>query len=184
MRGEGTERHLTADEIVERVFPSGDRPVAVPENLSTCSPCQARVAQLREAWLLDRGAVAGVVDSLPESFWESQVEAVSRSVAENDPSRAVETGLPTGRVRLFPSASRRILRHPVLAAGSLAAALLLVAGITVGRLHKATEVAQQVPTARPSLSPADKADDELLRSVDRLLREDSPVSSLVPEDSL
>jgi len=50
-------RHLTSDEIAEHVFPGDDRPVAVPEHLAACATCQERVATLREAWLLDRGAV-------------------------------------------------------------------------------------------------------------------------------
>ena len=67
-------RHLSADEIVERVFPADDRPAAVPGHLATCVACQERVAGLREAWLLDRGAVSGAVDDLPSGFWGAQAE--------------------------------------------------------------------------------------------------------------
>ena len=104
-------RHLDADEIVERVFPADDRPVAVPEHLATCAECQERVANLREAWLLDRGAVSGAVDDLPSGFWEAQTAATMA---------AVRTQAAAPEVRVFPARARGILRHPVMAFSSLA----------------------------------------------------------------
>ncbi len=179
------ERHLTPDEIVERVFPGDDRPAAVPAHLSACTECQTRVALLREAWLLDRGAVDGVVDALPETFWEAQRGAILSAV-EGDaaPAQASFSG-----VLPFPASVRRgrLLRHPVLAFGSLAAALLLVAGISFTRLY-APEPAGPGPAAAntPVLSSSpssDQSDDELLLSIERVLGEDPACTSLVPDET-
>jgi hypothetical protein len=179
-----TDRHLTPDEIVERVFPGDDRPSAVPAHLAACAECQARVARLREAWLLDRGAVAGVVDALPETFWETQRGTILRTL-EGDAAPATAAG---GGLRPFPASVKRgpLLRHPVLALGSLAAALTLVAGISFTRLYAPRptgEVPQAVHT--PVLSgspPSDQSDDELLLSIERVLREDPACTSLVSDE--
>jgi hypothetical protein len=176
------ESHLTPDEIVERVFPSGDRPETVPAHLGTCSACQSKVARLREAWLLDRGAVSGVVDSIPASFWEAQ-RATILSKLEAD-----ETEDPLDVTPFPPPANRgAFLRHPVLVAGTLAAALLLVAGITVNRLNAprpAGRVAVSATPAATAVSTGDHADDELLLSIDRILSQESSFASLVPEETL
>src|SRR5262249_35094347 len=65
-------RHLTPDEIVDRLFPSGDEPVPVALHLAACSECQEKLGRVRDAWILDRGVVAGAVEALPSSFWEAQ----------------------------------------------------------------------------------------------------------------
>jgi len=168
-------RHLTPDEIVERVFPGGDRPAAVPEHLVTCVTCQERVATLREAWLLDRGAVSGAVDDLPSGFWEAQAAAAMAAVRAEDPEQA-----PAADVRVFPSRMRGILRHPALALSSLAAALLLVAGLSQLRFSSTAPVVQ---TANTSAPVTDASDDELLVSVDRAL-EDSSLAGFIVEETL
>jgi hypothetical protein len=182
------ESHLTPDEIVERVFPSGDRPEAVPAHLATCPACQSKVARLREAWLLDRGAVSGVVDSIPAAFWEAQRASILGKIESGDADD--ENGTVTGAsVRPFPAPSRRgaLLRHPLLAAGSLAAALVLVAGITMSRLNPPAasgRVAASATPAAPAVSSRDHADDELLLSIDGILSQESPYASLLSEETL
>jgi len=175
--------HLTPDEIVERVFPGAEGPSAVPAHLAGCETCQARVAQLREAWLLDRGAVDGVVEALPEPFWEAQRAAVLRTIeGASAPVRSETSG-----IRPFPAVVRKplLLRHPVLALGSLAAALALVGIVSVNRFGGPSP-APPVPSAMAtpvvqSTSPGDQADDELLLSIDSLLREEPTFTSLVPD---
>lgn len=177
------ERHLTPDEIIERVFPGDEGPSAIPAHLATCETCQARVARLREAWLLDRGAVDGVVEALPEPFWEAQRAAVLRTIGGvSAPVRPETSG-----IRPFPAVVRkpRLLRHPVLALGSLAAALALVGIVSVNRFGGPSP-ANQIPSAMATpvvlgTSPADQADDELLLSIDSLLREEPTYTSLVPD---
>jgi anti-sigma factor RsiW len=176
-------RHLTPDEIVERVFPVDDRTSAVPEHLGTCAACQERVATLRDAWLLDRGAVSGAVDDLPPGFWEAQAAATMASV------RAAAPGDVPSDVKVFPSRMRGILRHPALAVSSLAAALLLVGGISLVRsgstappVHTASVKANDVRERTP-VAANDASDDELLVSVDRAL-EDSSLADLVVEETL
>jgi hypothetical protein len=177
------ERHLTADEIVERVFPGDEGPSAVPAHLAACETCQARVARLREAWLLDRGAVDGLVEALPESFWEGQRAAVLRTIE----GASVPVRPDTSGIRPFPAVVRRprLLRHPVLALGSLAAALALVGVVSVDRFGgpspaPAVPSAMATPAVRGA-SPGDRADDELLLSIDSLLGEEPAYTSLVPD---
>lgn len=179
------ERHLTADEIVASVFPSGDGPSEVPPHLAACGDCQARVSRLREAWLLDRGAVEGAVEALPEPFWEAQRAAILRTIeGAAEPIRPATSG-----IRPFPAAGRKrhALRHPAVAFGSLAAALALVAVLSVPRFRAPSPpapvpqaMATPVVLAAPS---ADQADEELLLSIDRLLSEEPAFASLVPDET-
>jgi hypothetical protein len=169
-------RHLTADEILERVFPDEGRPSAVPAHLAGCAGCQERVARLREAWLLDRGAVAGAVESLPESFWTSQAERTMEEIRTGAASRA---GAPAGARAFRP----RLLRHPFLAFGSLAAALVLVATVTMSHFSTDAPVVQNVTVERPTPSPVDTSDEELLRAIDRVL-DDSSLVRASAEDVL
>jgi hypothetical protein len=174
-------RHLTSDEIVERVFPGDDRPAAVPEHLATCAACQERVATLHDAWLLDRGAVSGVVDDLPAAFWEAQVAATMETVRAG-----VSEEAPVAEVRVFPARLRGILRHPMLALSSLAAALLLVGGLSLLHSGSTVPAAQTAAIDNKEKTPAivnDASDDELLISIDRAL-EDSSLAGLIVEETL
>ncbi len=170
--------HLTPDEIVARVFPVGEGAAPVPLHLAVCPECQARVAKLREAWLLDRGAVDGAIEAIPEGAWEAQAAATMARVH-------AEAARPP-KAHPFPFPFRPvILRHPAAALGSVAAALALVAGLTFLRPQAAPVRAPERVTATTDPSaltePGDVKDDELLRSVDQTLAEDAPFSSLVPE---
>jgi anti-sigma factor RsiW len=164
--------HLTADEIVARVFPEEGGPAAVPSHLAGCAACQERVARLREAWLLDRGAVSGYVDGLPESFWSAQAERTMeeiRSVAA--PAAAVRTFRPSP------------VRHPFLAFGSIAAALVLVATATLSHVASVPPAVPVAAVERPTPSPVDRSDEELLNAIDRVL-DDSSLARLAGEESL
>ena len=161
-------RHLTPDEIVERVFPADDRPVAVPGHLATCAECQEQVAELREAWLLDRGAVSGAVDDLPSGFWETQAAATMAAVRSG---AAVEDAHPGTEVRVIPARARGILRHPVLA---------------LVRSHGAAPALRTAAVTSMEATPAlvnDASDDELLVSIDRVL-EDSSLAGFPVEETL
>jgi anti-sigma factor RsiW len=168
--------HLSADEIVARVFPEDGGPAAVPPHLAGCTACQERVARLREAWLLDRGAVSGYVDGLPESFWTAQAERTMEEIR----SGAAPLAASSAEARAFRP---RLLRHPFLAFGSLAAALILVATVTVSHIATKAPVVQSAVVERPTPSPVDRSDEELLRAIDRVL-DDSSLSRLAPEDTL
>lgn len=117
-------RHLTDDEIVDRVFPSTEG-APVPLHLAACSECQARVARLREGWLLDRGAVEGAVDAIAPQAWETQAASVMSRVRD-EASRPAKPVFPF-RLR-WPD---HLVRRPVLALSSVAAALALVTVMTV-----------------------------------------------------
>ena len=177
-------RHLTPDEIVDRVFPAGDRAGAVPEHLANCAACQERVAALHDAWLLDRGAVSGAVDDLPPGFWEAQAAATMAGVRACAPADA-----PAPGVVVFPSRMHGILRHPALALSSLAAALLVVGGLSLLRsgptappVQRAAVTASEAKEKTP-VAVNDASDDELLVSVDRAL-EDSSLAGFVVEEAL
>lgn len=175
-------RHMTEDEVVNRVFPVEEGPAPIPIHQAVCPECQQRVAKLREAFLLDRGAVTGFVESLPAEAWTAQRRAIMRRVTELAAFDAEERATP------FPARfTRSILHRPVLAVGSLAAALALVAGLTVlrsdpdaGAAGSAAVTVAQADGAN-GLAPADRDDDELLRSVDSILSTESPYGSLLPE---
>lgn len=171
-------RHLSEEEIVGRVFPASEG-VPVPLHLAVCSECQARVALLREAWLLDRGAVEGTVDAVPDAAWREQTAAVMSTVREE----AVRPRTVMNFVLRWPT---HLVRRPVLAVLSVAAAVVLVAGLTLLRpgsvpVPQNAAVSPAAATAS-SLSSADASDDELLREVDRLVSSDLPLSDLVPTD--
>ena len=182
-------RHLTPDEIVDRVFPADEQPAPVPLHLAACPDCQEKVSQLREAWLLDRGAVGGLVESIPDAFWNAQTASIV--AAASAPAGAegfAPRVLPFGFRPLPFSISTSFLRRPALAFGSLAAAVALVAAVTYNRLHtkplpavaeNTTHVASATPAA--PTDETDKRDDELLRSIDDLLADDGPLASLVPQ---
>jgi hypothetical protein len=176
-------RHLGSDEIVERVFPADDRPAAVPDHLATCADCQERVANLREAWLLDRGAVSGAVDDLPPDFWQAQTAATMAAVRSG---AAVADAPPGAEIRVFPARARGILRHPVLAFSSLAAALLLVGGLSLVRSRATPPAVRTAAATSAERTPAlvnDASDDELLVSIDRVL-EDSSFAGFPGEETL
>lgn len=179
------DRHLSPDEIVERVFPGDDRPSAVPEHLAGCEECQTKVTRLREAWRLDRGAVDGFVDGLPESFWEAERAAILAAVEGHAvPARPVTSGILP-----FPAAvpRRRLFRHPFLALGGLAAAAALVAVLSVDRPGSRSvpvPVPQAMTTPVTTGVPAvDKADDEFLLSIERILHEEPAYTTLVPDEA-
>jgi len=177
-------RHLSAEEIVDRVFPSNEGPIPVPLHLAACPDCQARVAGVRESWLMDRGAVTGAVEALPPAFWEAQSQSILQ-VITSEPARDAVSPFP-----LLPASfSKSFFRRPVLAFGSLAAALALVAAISFSRTNHVTIGQQKAvpPTAVPASverqAEQDKQDDELLRTVDSLLDEDPPLTSLLPQEA-
>lgn len=176
-------RHMTDDEVVNRVFPVEEGPAPIPIHQAVCPECQQRVAKLREAFLLDRGAVTGVVESLPGEFWAAQRRAVMGRISELAALEAEAKATP------FPSRfTRSILARPALAVGSLAAALALVAGLTVLRSSPdpglpagGTTVAAGSANGPAGLPEVDRDDDELLRSVDSVLSTEAPHEALLPE---
>jgi len=176
-------RHLTGEEVVNRVFPADEGAAPIPIHQAVCPECQERVAKLREAFLLDRGAVAGVVESLPPEFWAAQRRAVMGRISEAAARDVEERATP------FPARfTRSILHRPALAVGSLAAALALVAGLTVLRSGPdpaagaaGGAVATVAVNGSAELSASDRDDDELLKSIDSVLTSEAAHEALLPE---
>ncbi len=176
------ERHLTSEEIVARVFPINEGAVPVPLHLSVCSECQAKVGRLREAWLLDKGAVDGVLDEIPPAFWDEQRSSILSRVRD-------EAATAPGTASFPLRWSARVMRRPAVAAASLAAALALVAGISVLRpygtrvgLPASTATVVRATVSSDFANAADVRDDELLQGVDQALSEELPFRSLIPEE--
>ena len=176
-------RHLTDDEIVGRVFPVEEGPAPIPIHQAVCPECQQRVAKLRDAFLLDRGVVTGVVESLPAEFWSAQRRAVMGRVSELAEAGADE------KPAAFPARfTRSILHRPALAFGSLAAALALVAGLTVlrggteaGSPSGVATVAAASAAGPEGLPAVDRDDDELLRAIDTALSGEAAHEAILPE---
>lgn len=173
-------RHLTPDEIIARVFPVDEGASPVPMHLAVCPECQSKVARLREGFLLDRGALVGGVEAYPDAFWSVQSAAIMDTVA------SVDRVAPETNVRPFPLSFRgSFLRRPEIAVGSIAAALILVAGLSILKPGHSRISDARRPTVAPALQPAettgDRSDDQLLRDIDHLLDQDAPYAALVPE---
>jgi hypothetical protein len=177
--------HLTRDEVVARVFPVHEGAVPVPLHLSVCPECQAKVARLRVASLLDRGAVEGVVEEIPDAFWDRQRAVVLARVRD-------EAAAPPSSIASLPFRFKAtVMRRPAVASASLAAALVLVAGITFLRPRPAPVAApESAPVATEAetfpgglATAADARDDELLCGVDTALSEEVPFRSLIPEEA-
>ncbi len=176
-------RHLTEDEVVGRIFPVEEGPAPIPIHQAVCPECQQRVAKLREAFLLDRGAITGVVEALPGDFWSGQRKAILGRISELAAVEAEQNATP------FPARfTRSILHRRALAFGSLAAALALVAGLTILRdgndagPSAGVATVAALPASGPAgLSAADRDDDELLRAVDSVLSTEASHEALLPE---
>ena len=179
-------RHLTSEEIVARVFPVHEGGLPVPLHLSVCPECQEKVGRLRESWLLDKGAVAGVLEEIPPGFWEEQRSSILSRVQD-------EAGKSIGLAPFPLRWTARAVRRPAVAAACLAAALALVAGISTfwphgARVAPASSTAMATATAPRSaastdlVNAADVRDDELLRGVDQSLSEDVSFRPLIPEE--
>jgi hypothetical protein len=174
---------MTDEEIVARVFPVEEGPAPIPMHQAVCPECQQRVAKLREAFLLDRGVVTGVVESLPGDFWAAQRRSILGRISELAVVEAEQKATP------FPARfTRSILHRPALAFGSLAAALALVAGLTVlrggseaGPSTGTATVADALAGAPTGLSAVDREDDELLREVDSVLSNEESYGAILPE---
>jgi hypothetical protein len=181
------ERHLTTEEIVARVFPVHEGAAPVPLHLSVCAECQGKVARLREAWILDKGGVQGVMEGIPPSSWGEQRSAILARVRDEAASASAPAPFPLRW-------TVRAVRQPAIAAASLAAALVLVAGLSFFRHRGAVEgpgvpVASGAPAAGAQaaspvglVSAADLRDDELLQGVEESLSQDIPFRSLIPEE--
>jgi RNA polymerase sigma-70 factor, ECF subfamily len=133
--------------------PAGD-PEALPPHLSGCAPCARQFAQWRAA---AEGLAASPED--PPADFERKVMAQIRSKR--------------------PPRSRRSARRSI--AGLLSAACLLAAFWLGTRIGGQPKHSSQEATIA-SMSEADRADDELLRDVSRLVSSDDETSwkSLAP----
>ena len=112
------------------------------------------------------------MDDLPSGFWEAQAAATMAARARR---RAAEMAR-AAEVRVFPARARGILRHPALAFSSLAAALLLVGGLSLAALPRRRPPRGRRPVTSLEKTPAlvnDASDDELLVSIDRVLEDSS-----------
>ena len=136
--------HLSAEDFFNLALPPAGLPGALPEHLSGCAIC----ARQLEEW---RQAVADLSGrrEVPSDDFESRVMA---------------------RVRRLPAPRSHRLQRRALA-GLAAAAALTGAFLLGGRLLNAPA---PPPDAVAHMSSADRADDELLRDVSRLVEGEDP----------
>ena len=148
------EEHLRPEDFFLLVLPPAGEPEALAPHLSVCAPCTRQLAQWRAA----AEGLSASPEGPPADF--------ERRVMEEIRSKAAP--------RIRRSARRWI-------AGLSAAACLLAVfwlGTRVGR--QAQPASHEVSVA--SMSEADRADDELLRDVSRLVSSDDETGwkSLAP----
>jgi hypothetical protein len=149
-----TLRHLTAADFFLLAMPPAGDPEALPSHLSTCASCARDFSE-----------------------WKKAVKELAAQ--EADPPADFERAVVSRVRRLRTPRSRRRLRH-VVAVFAAAACLLLAfeAGLRVGSFRRG---AAPPPTSEV-MSARDREDDELLRSVARLIsgEENAPWKELAP----
>jgi anti-sigma factor RsiW len=148
------EEHLRPEDFFLLVFPPSGEPEGLPPHLSACASCARQLAQ-----------------------WRAAAEGLAAS-PEDPPADFEQRAMETIR-SMRPPRSRRSVRGWL--AGISAAACLLAAfwlGTRVGRPTQPTSRESSVA----SMSESDRADDELLRDVSRLVSAEDEASwkSLAP----
>jgi hypothetical protein len=158
--------HLTDDELFGLALPPAGEPEALPAHLSRCARCGRALQEWKSAVKeLGREEVEPLLRRTPEEWRAAE-------------DRTLE--------RIRRAGARRPPRALPWAIG-LAAALLLAAFL-LPAIRNARERAAAVVSdaaAASELSPADAADDQLLRDVARLSRADDAgiAGGLVPDPS-
>jgi hypothetical protein len=137
--------HLTDDELSALAVPPTGAPEPLPAHLSACLTCSRLLAEWKSALFALGGEDEEVIAHRPAEDWRAAEDATLAAIR-----RAGAPG--RGRARTLKWALP-------------AAAALLLFGLLIGERRAAAPVAFD-DTA--GLSAADRADDALLRDVDRL----------------
>jgi len=143
-----SDRHLTDAELFGLAVPATGEPEALPPHLSTCQACTRALQQWKASV---RALAAEEVDEIERrspAEWQEKEEAAMAAIRrEARPDRRA---------------------HPLRWVVGIAATLAVIALAMPAR--RATPIAAAIPTpaAEAGLSPADRADDDLLRQASYL----------------
>ena len=150
MTNETTEadRHLTDAELFALAAPASGEPEALPKHLSTCRACSRAVQDWKGAVRALAEKDAGEIGRRTEDEWRAAEDATLE------------------RLKRAALARRRV--HPLRWAAAIAASLLVAVLLLPSRrppVNAAAAPATPVAatTSASELSPADQADDDLLR---------------------
>ena len=145
---ESTERHLTDAELFALAAPAAGEPEALPEHLSCCRECTRALREWKDAVRAVGDDETGPLARRSPEEWRAAEEATLAAV------RAA--GRPARRAHPW--------RWALAAAASLLVAALALSGRRPAPATTAAAKATPAPSAEASeLSPADAADDALLR---------------------
>lgn len=156
-------RHLTDAELFSLAAPAAGEPEALPGHLSRCQSCSRALQEWKGAMRALADEDIAELDRRSPEEWRAAEEVTLAAVRR--------TGRPAGA------------RHPLRWVVGIAASLLIIALAMPRRNEEAA--ADSPPTGRSAeLSPADQADDALLREAAYLARGGDDNSDLAAEESL
>lgn len=127
-------RHLTTETLVEGIL-LGESGETESRHLGRCADCRRRLESIRSRLDESAGRFDRRVDDQPETFWERQRMAITRSIGRKRPSR-------------FPS--RIALRRALLAAAALTLTIVGGAALFEGVIRKSVEP-RLATTTQPSV---------------------------------
>jgi anti-sigma factor RsiW len=156
--------HLTDEELFGLALPPVGQPEALPAHLSACRACSRALQEWKQAV----GELAAEADG-----------ALDRRAAADWDVRSRET---MEKIRASGAPARRGSRQAVV--GLLLAAAMLLFALLAPRQQAPGPVAPVEAAASAELSPADEADDALLRDVQRLARGEEIWNPLAPEEPI
>jgi hypothetical protein len=166
MDKQNSDRHLTDSELFGLAAPATGEPEALPTHLSTCQGCSRALQEWKASV---RALAAEEVDEIERrspAQWEAAQEATMAAIR-----RAARPGRGG---------------HPLRWVVGIAASLAVIALAMPARHRAPVDVAAAIPTpaAEASLSPADLADDDLLRQASYLAGGGDDGSEAEAEESL
>lgn len=143
-----TDRHLTDAELFGLAAPASGEPEALPPHLSECQACSHALQEWKASV---RALAAEEVDEIERrspAEWQAAEDATMAAIR-----RAARPGRKA---------------HPLRWVVGIAATLAVIALAMPGRRVVPIAAAVPTPAAESGLSPADRADDDLLREASYL----------------
>ncbi len=142
------DRHLTDAELFGLAAPAAGEPEALPPHLSACQACSRALQEWKASVRALAAEEVDEIESRSPAEWQAAEDATMAAIR-----RAARPGRKP---------------HPLRWVVGIAATLAVIALAMPGR--KAVPIAAAVPTpaAEAGLSPADRADDDLLREASYL----------------
>ena len=150
MDTQNSDRHLTDAELFGLAAPATGEPEALPPHLSTCQGCSRSLQEWKASVRALAAEEVDEIEGRSPAEWQAAEEATMAAIR-----RAARPGRRT---------------HPLRWVVGIAASLAVIALAIPARHRTPVDVAAASPTpaAESGLSPADRADDDLLRQASYL----------------